>query len=339
MLESERRPPTIVDVARHAGVSKSAVSRALLNQPEVSQRTRQAVMASATELGYIVNAMARGLAASRTHRVGLLIRDSANPIYGAMHTALQRRADEVDMSIVAMTVVSPDVTHKEQRALADLISLRVDGLIICSGTLPSAAIVPFLGQRPVVAVGRPETHPLINAISYDEVDCGQQLADHLADLGHRQVAVLLVPKKASISQHVRGTAAIRRLRRRGVTATVLPAPDGWNLSECLDAVQADEGITALMCPHDGILIRCLDLLAGRGLTVPDQLSVTGCDGIGAFASAYLGLTTFSLPVEATARLGIDLMQRLTQHPGAPVCHERVKGTLVRGRTTAAPATR
>ena len=345
MAEVPRRSATILDVATHAGVSKSAVSRALLNQPDVSPQTRERVLQSVRELGYVANAMAQGLSSPRTHRVGLLIRNSSNPAYGAMHTALQRRADEIDMAIVAMTVASTDVTPairvREQKALSSLISLQVDGLIICSGTMPSSDVEPFLSRLPIISVARPESSPLINAISYDEEYCGRQLADHVAGLGHQKVAVFYVPTGDSINVHLRCVAMVRQLRRRGVDVVKLPAPTGAVTAADLQPVLADPEITALMCAHDVMLIQTLALLRTAGVDVPGRLSVTGCDSIGILGSEYLGLTSFALPVQPTAERAIDLMQQLTAKPfdltpSSPVIHTKVRGSMVVGRTTGEP---
>ncbi|WP_338781470.1 hypothetical protein [Streptomyces sp. DG1A-41] len=81
----------------------------------------------------------------------------------------------------------------EVRALETLVMLRVEALVVCSGLLPSERILPFAARLPTVVAGRPETHPSITSVCCDEDGGGTALADHLAELGHREVAVITVP--------------------------------------------------------------------------------------------------------------------------------------------------
>jgi DNA-binding LacI/PurR family transcriptional regulator len=337
MTDSPKRAATIYDIARLTGSSKSAVSRALRNEGDVSPEARERVLRAAAEVGYVTNAMAQGLASGRTGRIGLLIRNSSNPVYGAIHTAMQRRAEEVGMSIVVVTVASPDFREKERAALSTLISLQIDGLIVCSGTMPSEDVEVFLDRIPIMTVARPESSELLNAISYDEAHAGRILADHLLDLGHRRVAVVDIPRSSSLSVHTRTQAMIARLRRRGATPIVVPSEHGVMTGEQVDSIVADDRITAVMCPYDAAMVECLDMLRLRGVSVPGRLSVTGCDGVGVLGSDYLGLTTYRLPVDETGRRAVDRMRTLTMGDASPeVRHERVRGSLIMGRTTSSP---
>src|SRR4051794_24163895 len=91
---AETKLPTIIDIAREAGVSKSLVSRALLGQGRISETTRDRIVEVAERLGYVKNAMAQGLVSQRTQTLGVLVRDAANPFYGHLHAALEERAAE-----------------------------------------------------------------------------------------------------------------------------------------------------------------------------------------------------------------------------------------------------
>ncbi|MBP8536579.1 substrate-binding domain-containing protein [Streptomyces sp. MK37H] len=130
--------------------------------------------------------MAQGLVAQRTHTLGVLVRDAVRPFYGHLHAALQGRAIEGGYRVVTATGVRDFALDEERRALQRLLSLRVEGLVVCSGLLPARDIAPFVERVPTVVAGRPEPHPAINSVYCDEEDGAEQLVDHLVSLGHRR---------------------------------------------------------------------------------------------------------------------------------------------------------
>lgn len=328
---------TEADVARHLGVSRATVSRALHGRGRISVATRERVLAAADELGFVPNAMASELAAGRSDVVGLLLRDSANPAYGQLFDSLQTAARTRDLEIVSVTV-SADVGGRRQvSGLRRLLGMRVSGLVIATGDVRTDQIVPFIDEVPMIRAGRPETDPRIDAVSYDEVGNAQLLADHVADLGHRAVAVITTSESVSYPEWVRATAMAAQLERRGVAVTRLDArASGDGVGKALDAVRAG-AVTAVMCPTD---LRQLEVLRGAraaGMSCPGDFSVTGCDGR-LPGSDLLGLTSLRLPVEELAERTVIRLTELLDGPRGEPTHTLVRGALVEGTTAAAPST-
>jgi DNA-binding LacI/PurR family transcriptional regulator len=342
-VERSRRPPTIIDVARLAGVSKSAVSRALLGEGRVSEATRRCVKEAAEELGYVKNAMAQGLSAHSTRTLGVLVRDPASVFYGRMHQALQRRAAERGYRVV--TVTGNLAPGDEARALETLVSLRVDGLVVCSGKLPTAKIELFAGRIPTVVAGRPETGELVGSVYCDERDGGRKLAAHLIGLGHRAVAVMTLPKSKSLTLSVRTAEMARELRRNGIEVLRIPHDPG-NAFAGQPGVRVlldRPGVTAVMSPSDFDALGVLNELRLAGLDVPGQVSVTGYDGIPPLTAPAIGLTTLVQPIDQIAARAVDAVVDMLQArsaaargPGSapgPGRHLRLYGELRVGRTT------
>ena len=140
--------PTIHDVAALAGVSKSVVSRALAGAYGVAPSTTQRVKRAALDLGYVANANARGMSAHRTHTLGVFVRDASTPFYGHLLTAFQLQAAARGYRVVTATGAGSFPVSEERRALETLVSLRVEGLIVCSGALPIADVLPFARRIP-----------------------------------------------------------------------------------------------------------------------------------------------------------------------------------------------
>ncbi|UIX33492.1 LacI family DNA-binding transcriptional regulator [Streptomyces sp. GQFP] len=331
------RSPTIIDVARRAGVSKSVVSRVVSGRGSVGEETRLRVLDAARELGYVVNAVARAMVAHRTYTVGVFVRDAATPFYGHLLTAMQERAAFHGYRVVTATGSGRFDVEDEHRALETLAMLRVEALIVCSGLLPSERILPFAARLPTVVAGRPETHPSITSVYCDEEEGGAALADHLVGLGHRDVAVITVPTSSSVTMGPRTAAMARRLRERGVRVLEIAGPHRETAGAWVTEVLRHPAVTAVMAPSDRHAAALLEQLQLRGVAVPGQLSVTGYDGIGDLASPLIGLTCWRQPIDLVGGRAVDTVVQLLDGEQPPAHHQALPGSLVTGRTTAAPA--
>lgn len=331
------RNPTIIDVAGRAGVSKSVVSRVVSGRGSVGEGTRQRVLKAAQELGYVVNASARAMVAHRTYTVGAFVRDAATPFYGHLLTAMQERAAFHGYRVVTATGSGRFEVSDEYRALETLAMLRVEALIVCSGLLPSERILPFAERLPTVVAGRPEIHPSITSVYCDEAEGGAVLADHLVELGHREVAVITVPVSSSVTMGPRTGSMVRRLRERGARVLEIPGPHRETAGAWVTEVLRHPGITAVMAPSDRHAIALLEQLRLRGVAVPEELSVTGYDGIGDMTTSLIGLTHWRQPIDLIGSGAVDAVVQLLDGEQSPDHHRVLPGTLVTGRTTAPPS--
>lgn len=329
------KAPTIIDVAKAARVSKSAASRALLGQGRISEDSRARVVEAAERLGYVKNAMGQGLAAHRTHTLGVLVRDPASVFYGRMHQALQRRASELGYRVVATTGnLDPE---DERAALHTLLSLRVDGLVVASGLLPTADVEPFAGRVPTVIAGRPERGRWVSSVYCDEVDGARQLVRHLVELGHRTVAVLVVPETVSLTVSARSREMVEELKRQGCRPVEVPfsAENPTAFQPGVRTLIHGKNITAtaMMCPSDLDSLGVLNELQLAGLRVPEDMSVTAYDGVFPLTAPTLGLTTLVQPIDRIARKAVDLTIRLMGNEQAAAEHHGLIGELRVARTT------
>lgn len=323
---------TMSDIADAAGVSRVTVSRALHGTGRIAPATRERIGEIAAQLGYVPNVMATQLAAGSTRTIGLLLRDAANPAYGLLFTRLQDAAREKDIALVSMTITVDDHGRRQISGLRHLLGMRVAGLIAATGGVTSEQLVPFSGEVPIMRAGRPEESPQIHAVSYDEEANATLLADHVAALGHRRVAVLVTTADSSFPEFVRGTAMLRRLRDHGVGVERIDVSTaGTGVERAVDLGESGR-VSAVMCPSDFRQLDVIRLARSRGLAVPDDLSVTGCDGV-LPGIDLLGLTTVRLPVERLAERVVHHMSSLIDGGSqAAVVHERLPGTLLPGAT-------
>src|SRR5258707_9127163 len=130
--------PTITDVARRAGVSKSLVSLVMRGADHVSPARREAVHKAATELGYRPNAMARSLVQRRTHLVGVMVSDLHNPFFADVVAGIQEQAARTGYKVLVNS--GNRAAAREADAMETLLQLRADGAILGS-PLPAAGAV------------------------------------------------------------------------------------------------------------------------------------------------------------------------------------------------------
>lgn len=331
------RTPTIVDIAVEAGVSKSAVSRALLGQGDVRPETRRRIEEAATRLGYVANAMARSLVSSKTRTIGVVLRDVRKPYYAYLQAAMQARAEQRDYRIVATTNAGELEVDDALREIKNLLSLQVDGLVIAPARLPSAQYSSFADRVPLVVAGRQEKTPGISSVACDDTDGGHALAKHLLQLGHRRIAVVLVDADYSARYHARGSAMIKAITAAGRHAVTLHAETDMASADAVKAL-GDEAASAIMCPTDAAALDVLEVLHARGPSSLAAHSVTGYGGYGPLASPFIGLTTFRTPQEEVGRTAIDL---LVDRIEDQTKHDRfvsLRGAVVPGRTAQRPVT-
>lgn len=331
-MSTERsKRATIIDVAHAAGVSKSTVSRVLSGKGHYSEATRIRIEQAVQEVGYTANPAARSLRADNTHLVGLLVRDAHNPIYGTMHRELQQSAYQRGLQMISMTVVSPEAKQRELQAVRDLIGLRVGALIVASGTIPSEDLAEIVGEVPTLVLGRPETHPRLHNVSFDEYRHGMMLADHVVSAGYQRAVVLTLDARFSKGAHVRTAATVDQLRRHGVEVVEWPIDRTMLAEHDVDQILSFASPQVLMCPFDRVALDVMRKLRVRGLRAPEDIGLTGCDGLGDGID-LIGLTTVRLPVEEVAQRGIELIAQMQDNPPNRPIRELVCGELIPGKT-------
>lgn len=185
------RRPTMVDVARHAGVSLKTVSRVVNNEPAVAPELVGRVLTAITELGFRRNDIARNLRSGRVNAtIGLLIEEIANPFYAAIASVASEIAAAHQTLLI--TTSSEEDPETERRLLLDMASRRVDGLLV----VPAGDDHSYLGREvemglPVVFLDRPPGHLLADAVLLDNQGGSRAGVRSLLSAGHRRIGVLL----------------------------------------------------------------------------------------------------------------------------------------------------
>jgi LacI family transcriptional regulator len=328
--EECRVPATIKDVARAAGVHMSTVSRTFSAPHLVSPETRGRIVAVAESLGYRPNPAARALITGRTHNIGLIVADIANPFFPPLIKAAESQARERGYNVfVADTDEDAAVEEQLVRALAR----QVDGILLCSPRMGNGLIERLGLEVPLVVVNRPVSG--LPAVLMDVARGARLAVEHLAQLGHREIALLAGPRGSWASREIR-RSAVATARLAGASLTVL----GPNPPTQAAGVKAAEqvwraGVSAVVTFNDLLAIGLLEGLEAVGVRVPDDLSVIGMDDIPQSSVTRPRLTTISTPTPAAGRTAVDMLLQVGGQQSAAQVTLQTE-LIVRGSTSPWP---
>ncbi|MEW5961685.1 MAG: LacI family DNA-binding transcriptional regulator, partial [Chloroflexota bacterium] len=276
-------PVTMREVAQKAGVSIKTVSRVVNEQGEISEATRERVLAAIGELGYRPSRIARAMVTQRTRTVGFIIPDITNPFFSEVARGIQDTAQANGYNVFICNTEEDPAEHLQ--ILYSLADQGVDGLIIFSSVVGDEDLNHFADSfRPIVAINRLTDHPHISRIIVDNYRGARLAVDHLVARGHTAVGMLSGPSGISLGR-------IRRVEGfcDGLAAHGLPLRDEWlvkvppGMSHGREAVHrlltGYPEITALFCYNDLLALGAIRACRDLGRRVPEDCAIVGFDDI------------------------------------------------------------
>ena len=298
------------DVARLAGVSQSAVSRAFRpGASYISEDMRQKVLAAAEQLGFRPNAMARGLATSRSGIVAVVLGTIGNPVYPAVLQALGRQLSARALQILLLTELDAPETVV-QRAL----QYQAEAMIVTASVNlePSRLIAARCrgAGLPLVLYNRSLPGMAVPAVTCASREGGRLVADLLLRAGHSRLAVLdgsqetsaNIDKREGFGERVAAALGGPPMRETGDFS-----PEGGR-SALLRLMRRPTPPDAVFCTNDIMAIGAIDAARHElGLRIPEDLSVVGFDDIPMAAWPSYGLTTVRQRVDAMAETAVELV--------------------------------
>jgi LacI family transcriptional regulator len=307
------------EVAAAASVSIGTVSNVLNAPGKVAPATVARVQAAIDELGFVRNDVARQLRAGRSHSVGLVVLDVGNPFFTDIARAAERRAGELDLTILLGT--SDDDPRRERTYIDTFDEQRVFGLLV-SPIGDDLSRLSALQRRgtPVVLVDRDGTDTPFDSVAVDDIAGARMAVSHLGEIGRRRIAF------------VGGPAELRQVRDRrigarqavevisGAQLEVIDTPAltvlaGRAVGEMLRDRPERQRPDAVFCANDLLAIGVLQALALIGdLRVPEDMALIGYDDIDFARSAVVPLSSIRQP---TARIGgtaVDLLINAAEDP-------------------------
>ena len=312
---SETPRPTLADVARLSGLSKTAVSLILNDRPSrLSVDAIDRVRTAAAQLGYKPNPAAQSLRSGKTRSIGFISDQvTITRFASAMVRGTLRAAKDLDHTV--LIAETGDDVSQLAAAFDEMIDRRVDGVIV--GLMAARMVdLPAAPRGVPVVIVNGSTPDDLPSVLPDEYAAGHAVATVLLDAGHTRIGFIGdIPHIAGDPR--RSVTIARRLRGirdalsgRGLEAVEVTIED-WQTSigyaQTHVLLDAHPELTAFIAATDGVAFGIYQALTDRGLRVPDDISVVSFDDEELASLVRPGLTTARLPYEQMARLGVEML--------------------------------
>ncbi|SFI26528.1 transcriptional regulator, LacI family [Jannaschia pohangensis] len=321
---------TSQDVARHAGVSQSAVSRVFTKGASVSPEMAARVRKSAEALGYRPNALARGLITGRSRIIGLVVAYLDNPFYPDAIEKLSHALQAEGYHLLIFTTGKHGIDT--ERVISELIDYQVDGIITASinlsGELTRACAAAGI---PVVLFNRGIPGSGLSAVTSDNQSGGRKAAEFLLAGGHARIAHIQGFEKASTSiDRLIGFEMALDAAGQGLHALGNGKYDRASAAEAARVMMdAPDPPDAIFVANDHMALAVMDVLRfDLGLSVPGDVSIIGYDDVPMAAWPSYDLTTLRQPTRRMVAATVEELLALLDAPTRPARRIEIDGPLV-----------
>jgi LacI family transcriptional regulator len=306
---------TMRDVAHKAGVSINTVSRVVNGYGEVSEATRQRVLAAIEELGFRPNVVARSLVSGKSQSVGLIIPQITDPFFPEVVLGVESIARQHGYSVL---LCNTNESPQQELEYVDVLSAKqVDGIILCGSRLDAEQLSSVAAHHRVAVLTsrRPRSAAVISIQGEQGLF---EITSHLIRLGHRKIGHVGFTF-GSGSERADGYR--RALREHGLA-------DDENLvvfsprahieiahTSALRLLQQAPEITAITCFNDLVAIGVMRACRELGRRVPDDVAVVGFDDIDLASLVTPALTTMHIARFHLGEMVMELMLRVIADSG------------------------
>jgi LacI family transcriptional regulator len=305
--------PTVLDVAKRAGVAPITVSRVINNSGYISQATRERVEAAVKELGYFPNTIARGLRSKRTRTLALVVTDITNPYFTLMARGVEDVAGDSNYTVV---YCNTDESESKEEKYANILAQRqVDGVLLVPSA-GNAKTIHFLATNDIAVVVLDRRVPgvEVDVVRADSEEGANRLTQLLIALGHERIAAITGSQNASTS--VDRVAGYRRaLRESGLKRNELVYYGAFNQQTGYEftkqAMLHTPRPTAIFGANNFITIGIIKALQELKLDVPGDVSVVGFDDLPEAMLVSPFLTVAAQPAYEMGRMAAErLLKRI-----------------------------
>jgi LacI family transcriptional regulator len=309
------RRATIIDVAAHARVSTTAVSKVMRNAYGVSPAMRAKVTAAIDELGYRPRAGARGMR-GQTYTIGLMLPDIRNPFFPEVIDGFVERLAGTQYEVLLGTSFCGE--DAEARVSEAMIDRGMDGMVLIAPTVSQAELNRTARIVPIVVIGRHARSAVHDTVVDDDTAGAALVVHHLADLGHRRIAHVAHQQKdavrsAGMPNAIRALGYEQAMRERGLGAEIdivstSYTEEGGYLG-ARQLLERPQPPTAIFAGADIAAMGVLQAITEAGLSVPGDISVVGYDNTTYAALGPISLTSVD---QAGRQIGNDAARVLLE---------------------------
>ena len=329
---------TIKDISALTGYSVGTISRALNNQPNVSEKARTTILRVAAENGFQLNANAKQLKQQHSNSILVIVKGTSNELFSSLVESLQANMD----SKYPLIVDYMDESENEVlRALQLCVEKKPLGILFLGGNRRNFLADFDKIPMPCVlvtndAAGLEFTN--LSSVSLDNREAAAMAIDHLAALGHRKIALIGGSRTISDTTKLRYEGCLDSFRRHGISfdeegdyETVRFSFDG-GYKAAKNLLEKGRQFTGIFAMSDVMAIGAVRALRDAGLQVPEDVSVVGFDGLAIGEYMTPRLTTVVQPIQELAAKSIHLLLDQIENRVTPR-YETVPVTLTKKEST------
>ena len=316
---------TIKDIARLCGVGVSTVSRALNNHPDINPETKSRVLKVIKEYDFVPNNSARNLKRTESDRIAVLIKGIANPLFGGMIKVIEEETQREKYSLELKHV---EYNEDEVEVAMEMVKeKRLKGIIFLGGYFLHSEerihklTVPYIFSTIGTAVPEHISPALYSSVSVDDRRESYLMTAYLLQQGHRNIAILSAETEINSIGQLRLEGYTQALKEKGIPVNEnlirrveddvehYSMENGYLTTRSLLA--SGEPFTAIFATADILAVGACRALVEAGVRIPEDVSVTGFDGIDMAEYYNPSITTMKQPVKdmakTTARLLFDMI--------------------------------
>ena len=305
---------TIKDISALTGYSVGTISRALNNQPNVSEKARSVILRVAAENGFQLNANAKQLKQQHGNSILVMVKGTSNDLFSSLVEAIQARMGDGKYPLI---VEYMDETENEiLRALRLCAEKKPLGILFLGGNRENFLKDFSKISMPCVLVTNDASgmdFPNLSSVSLDNRKAAAMAIDHLVSLGHRKIAVIGGNRDKSDTTQLRYQGCLDTFSRHGIPfdeeldyeAVRFSFAGGYKAAKHL--LETGREFTGIFAMSDVMAIGAIRALRDAGRNVPEDVSVVGFDGLEVGEYTVPKLTTVVQSVEALAEHSIRLL--------------------------------
>ena len=320
---------TSSQVAEHAGVSQSAVSRTFTPGASISSKTRQKVLASAKVLGYRPNAIARSLITNRSRIIAVVMAYLENLFYPDVLEELGRALAAENYHLLLFTGF---MDRDSDPVFDQLMQYRVDGIILASTSLSSELSEECATAGiPVVLFNRTTERDAVSSVTTRNREGGKRIADFLVAGGHKSFGYIAGLENSSTNRD-RQQGFVEGLAAHGFDKVTIETgnysrPDAEAAARKMFA--RPDRPEALFVANDHMAVAVMDVARHEfGLRIPEDLSIVGYDDVGPARWTSYGITSMSQPLKRMVESTVDILMDQIASGEIEAEHRILTGDLV-----------
>lgn len=318
MINKPPRRVTLQDVANHAGVSRATASLIVRNSPKVADKTREKVLKSMEELGYVYDRVAANLRSQSSTTIGTIITDVGNTFFAQFLLGVHRELEKYGYTVLLGTTF--DSLKDQERLISTMLENRVGGILLCPVSASSAETVERIKKIdiPIVLGIRELPNLTSDYVGLDYQSGADMAVSHLLDKGHKRIAFIGgISDSTTWQERMNGYQLAHEKAGVPIDDSLIldsePTREG-GLEVIQQVMKQANPPTAIFCFSDLIAFGAIIGLRKMGYTPGKDIDIVGFDNIPEAEISYPPLTTVSSFAQVTGTKAANLLHKRISEP-------------------------